>query len=172
MADKYDIILSLSYLLISLVFRFLTYLFLLSLHSLTQLLEACVKNCGKPLHQELGKFRFLNELIRMISPKVVCFTFEVHAFGCALLLVRVLLACLLLCLWLCCLNWQYLANEISENTKKKVKELLYSWKIGLPHEPKIAEAYEMLKKQGETGWIALLWGGVLLPKILCMLGVE
>ena len=35
-----------------------------------QLLEACVKNCGKPLHQELGKFRFLNDLIRLISPKV------------------------------------------------------------------------------------------------------
>ena len=35
-----------------------------------QLLEACVKNCGQRFHQELGKFRFLNELIRMISPKV------------------------------------------------------------------------------------------------------
>ncbi len=35
-----------------------------------QLLEACVKNCGQKFHQELGKFKFLNELIRMISPKV------------------------------------------------------------------------------------------------------
>ena len=35
-----------------------------------QLLEACVKNCGQRFHQELGKFRFLNELIRMLSPKV------------------------------------------------------------------------------------------------------
>ena len=35
-----------------------------------QVLEACVKNCGRKFHQELGKFRFLNELIRMISPKV------------------------------------------------------------------------------------------------------
>ena len=35
-----------------------------------QLLEACVKNCGKRFHQELGKFRFLNEMIRSISPKV------------------------------------------------------------------------------------------------------
>ena len=26
--------------------------------------------------------------------------------------------------------------------------MLYSWKIGLPSEAKIAEAYEMLKKQG------------------------
>ena len=35
-----------------------------------QLLEACVKNCGQKFHQELGKFKFLNELIRLISPKV------------------------------------------------------------------------------------------------------
>lgn len=38
--------------------------------SVVQLLEACVKNCGKRFHQELGKFRFLNEMIRSISPKV------------------------------------------------------------------------------------------------------
>ncbi|OWF37796.1 ADP-ribosylation factor-binding protein GGA1-like [Mizuhopecten yessoensis] len=31
--------------------------------------EACVKNCGKLFHQELGKFRFLNEMIKVVSPK-------------------------------------------------------------------------------------------------------
>ena len=30
-------------------------------------LEACVKNCGHMFHQELGKFRFLNEVIKMLS---------------------------------------------------------------------------------------------------------
>ena len=35
-----------------------------------QVLEACVKNCGQRFHQELGKFKFLNELIRLLSPKV------------------------------------------------------------------------------------------------------
>ena len=35
-----------------------------------QVLEACVKNCGQRFHAELGKFRFLNEIIRMLSPKV------------------------------------------------------------------------------------------------------
>ena len=35
-----------------------------------QVLEACVKNCGQRFHAELGKFRFLNEVIRMLSPKV------------------------------------------------------------------------------------------------------
>lgn len=29
-----------------------------------------MKNCGQRFHQELGKFKFLNELIRLISPKV------------------------------------------------------------------------------------------------------
>ena len=35
-----------------------------------QVLEACVKNCGKRFHQEIGKFRFLNEIIKVVSPKV------------------------------------------------------------------------------------------------------
>ncbi|XP_021067824.1 ADP-ribosylation factor-binding protein GGA3 isoform X2 [Mus pahari] len=32
-------------------------------------LEACMKNCGRRLHNEVGKFRFLNELIKVVSPK-------------------------------------------------------------------------------------------------------
>ncbi|KAK2160731.1 hypothetical protein LSH36_127g04020 [Paralvinella palmiformis] len=32
-------------------------------------LEACVKNCGRRFHQEIGKFRFLNEVIKVVSPK-------------------------------------------------------------------------------------------------------
>lgn len=34
--------------------------------------------------------------------------------------------------------------------KNKILELLYSWTVGLPEEVKIAEAYQMLKKQGEA----------------------
>ncbi|KAH0629483.1 hypothetical protein JD844_011573 [Phrynosoma platyrhinos] len=33
-------------------------------------LEACMKNCGGRFHNEVGKFRFLNELIKVVSPKV------------------------------------------------------------------------------------------------------
>lgn len=33
--------------------------------------------------------------------------------------------------------------------KSKILELMYSWTLGLPHEVKISEAYQMLKKQGE-----------------------
>ncbi|XP_006865268.1 PREDICTED: ADP-ribosylation factor-binding protein GGA1 isoform X2 [Chrysochloris asiatica] len=74
-------------------------------------LETCMKSCGKRFHDEVGKFRFLNELIKVVSPK-------------------------------------YLGSRTSEKVKNKVLELLYSWTVGLPEEAKIAEAYQMLKKQG------------------------
>ncbi|XP_028268793.1 ADP-ribosylation factor-binding protein GGA1-like [Parambassis ranga] len=32
-------------------------------------LETCMKSCGKRFHSEVGKFRFLNELIKVVSPK-------------------------------------------------------------------------------------------------------
>ncbi|XP_061495048.1 ADP-ribosylation factor-binding protein GGA1 [Rhineura floridana] len=74
-------------------------------------LEACMKSCGKRFHDEVGKFRFLNELIKVVSPK-------------------------------------YLGSRTPEKVKSKILELLYSWTLGLPHEVKITEAYQMLKKQG------------------------
>ncbi|XP_034499753.1 ADP-ribosylation factor-binding protein GGA1 isoform X3 [Ailuropoda melanoleuca] len=70
-----------------------------------------MKSCGKRFHDEVGKFRFLNELIKVVSPK-------------------------------------YLGSRTSEKVKNKISELLYSWTVGLPEEVKIAEAYQMLKKQG------------------------
>ncbi|XP_018605263.1 ADP-ribosylation factor-binding protein GGA3-like isoform X2 [Scleropages formosus] len=39
-----------------------------ALQALT-VLEACMNNCGTPFHKEVGKFRFLNELIKVLSPK-------------------------------------------------------------------------------------------------------
>ncbi|KAK3725017.1 hypothetical protein QZH41_017481 [Actinostola sp. cb2023] len=35
----------------------------------SKLIEVCVKNCGARFHQEIGKFKFLNELIKMLSTK-------------------------------------------------------------------------------------------------------
>ena len=32
-------------------------------------LEACVKSCGPVFHAEIGKFKFLNEMIKLVSPK-------------------------------------------------------------------------------------------------------
>ena len=45
---------------------------------------------------------------------------------------------------------QYLGTRAPEAVKKKVLEMMYSWTVGLPDELKIADAYQMLKKQGET----------------------
>lgn len=36
---------------------------------LAKVLEACVKSCGENIHAIVGKFRFLNEIIKMVSPK-------------------------------------------------------------------------------------------------------
>ncbi|XP_017272303.1 ADP-ribosylation factor-binding protein GGA1 [Kryptolebias marmoratus] len=74
-------------------------------------LETCMQNCGKRFHGEVGKFRFINELIKVVSPK-------------------------------------YLGSRAPEAVKKKVLEMLYSWTVRFPDETKIAEAYQMLKKQG------------------------
>ena len=43
---------------------------------------------------------------------------------------------------------QYLGGQTPPVVKNKIKALLYSWKVGLPTEGKIADAYEMLKKEG------------------------
>ncbi|ELK12105.1 ADP-ribosylation factor-binding protein GGA2 [Pteropus alecto] len=39
-----------------------------ALHALT-VLETCVTHCGEKFHSEVAKFRFLNELIKVLSPK-------------------------------------------------------------------------------------------------------
>ncbi|KAI5617732.1 ADP-ribosylation factor-binding protein GGA1, partial [Silurus asotus] len=81
-----------------------------ALQALT-LLEVCMNNCGKRFHSEAAKFRFLNELIKVLSPK-------------------------------------YLGVCSTEQVKQRVTEVLYSWTQWLKDEPKVQEAYSMLKKQG------------------------
>ncbi|XP_028914528.1 ADP-ribosylation factor-binding protein GGA2 [Ornithorhynchus anatinus] len=39
-----------------------------ALHALT-VLETCINHCGERFHDEVAKFRFLNELIKVLSPK-------------------------------------------------------------------------------------------------------
>lgn len=43
---------------------------------------------------------------------------------------------------------QYLGNQMSAKVKQRCIELLYGWSQVLPHEPKIKEAYQMLRRQG------------------------
>lgn len=51
-----------------------------------------------------------------------------------------------LCLSPC--SFQYLAHRSPKKSKEKIIELLFRWSIELKNEPKIFEAYQMLKKQG------------------------
>lgn len=81
-----------------------------ALQALT-VLEACMNNCGKRFHSEAAKFRFLNELIKVLTPK-------------------------------------YFGAWTPQNVKDRVTEVLYGWTLWLKDEPKIQEAYCMLKKQG------------------------
>ena len=43
---------------------------------------------------------------------------------------------------------QYMGSQVSDRVRLKCIELLYGWSQVLPHEPKVKEAYEMLKRQG------------------------
>ncbi|KAK7929612.1 hypothetical protein WMY93_006007 [Mugilogobius chulae] len=74
-------------------------------------LEVCMNECGPKFHCEVAKFRFLNELIKVLSVKY---------FG----------------LW------------SPEKVKQRLVEVLYGWTLWLRDQPKIQEAYDMLKKQG------------------------
>ncbi|XP_072320176.1 ADP-ribosylation factor-binding protein GGA2-like [Eucyclogobius newberryi] len=80
-----------------------------ALQALT-VLEACMNECGPKFHCEVGKFRFLNELIKVLSPK-------------------------------------YFGVWSPEKVKERLVEVLYGWTLWLRDQPKIQEAYEMLKKQ-------------------------
>uniref|UniRef100_A0A665THG3 ADP-ribosylation factor-binding protein GGA3-like n=1 Tax=Echeneis naucrates TaxID=173247 RepID=A0A665THG3_ECHNA len=81
-----------------------------ALQALT-VLEACMNNCGEKFHREAAKFRFLNELIKLLTPK-------------------------------------YFGAWTPQTVKDRVTEVLYGWTLWLKDEPKILEAYKMLKKQG------------------------
>jgi len=70
-----------------------------------------MNKCGPSFHAEVGKFRFLNEMIKLVSPK-------------------------------------YLGEQTPPAVRQRVLHLMFSWTLEYPHEPKIKEAYHMLRKQG------------------------
>ncbi|CAK9290152.1 unnamed protein product [Gordionus sp. m RMFG-2023] len=72
-------------------------------------LKMAAEKCGSSFHKEIGMFRFLNNLIKLIFPK-------------------------------------YLGNLTSEKVKTEICKLLYSWTTSI-NEPKIIEAFDMLKQQ-------------------------
>lgn len=96
-----------------------------------------MKNCGRRFHNEVGKYRFLNELIKIVSPKVSDFQM---LFVCTSNIKSIL--------YFINFYLQYLGDSAPEKVKMKIVEMLYSWTIAFPNEAKINEAYQTLKRQG------------------------
>ena len=83
------------------------------------------------MHMVIGKFKFLNECIKMVSPKVPAASLAAvlaHSHHCPLL--------------------QYHENRPAP-VIQKVLYLVRIWAHNLPDETKVKEVYNMLKKQGE-----------------------
>jgi len=112
-----------------------------------------MKNCGRRFHNEVGKYRFLNELIKVVSPKVSSLQIGLKWKAC----------------WLCVLpfslfltpppppkknlsRFQYMGESAPEKVKMKIVEMLYSWTVAFPNETKIGEAYQTLRRQGVLRW--------------------
>lgn len=96
-----------------------------------------MKNCGRRFHKEVGKYRFLNELIKVVSPKVSSH-FRLRKTVLSLHPVLLSLPSSL----------QYMGDSSPEKVKMKIVEMLYSWTVAFPNETKIGEAYQTLKSQG------------------------
>lgn len=76
-----------------------------------QFLEECMDCCGTRFTQEVGKFKFLNELIKLVSRK-------------------------------------HLGDKTPKEIQDRILDILFTWTSKYQSEPKIKEAYDMLKKQG------------------------
>lgn len=103
-----------------------------------------MKNCGRRFHNEVGKYRFLNELIKVVSPKVSSLQMEFYFRQFKVCCLAVPLARLFF-ITTC---FQYMGDSAPEKVKMKIVEMLYSWTVAFPNEAKISEAYQTLKRQG------------------------
>ncbi|CAG0888012.1 unnamed protein product [Cyprideis torosa] len=73
-----------------------------------KLLDTCLSQCGSRFLSEVGKFRFLNELVKVVSPR-------------------------------------YLGDKLPVSVKQAVIEMMFVWSQKHVSEPKIKEAYDMLR---------------------------
>lgn len=87
-----------------------------------------MKRGGYKIAEEIGKFRFLNEIIKIVSPKVII----------SIIIVISMLIILL---------FQYLAYRTSPCVRQRIVELIFLWSMEFKELPKIFEAYQMLKVQ-------------------------
>eukprot|EP01135_Chromosphaera_perkinsii_P005238 Nk52_evm7s327 gene=Nk52_evmTU7s327 len=74
-------------------------------------LDTCSKNSGRGFQDVIGKFKFLNELIKLVSRKYY--------------------------------------SDTPDIVRRKILEIIQGWTMTLPDQPKIKEAYDMLKRQGQ-----------------------
>src|SRR5699024_9320254 len=95
-----------------------------ALQALT-VMEKVVKRGGYRIADEVGKFRFLNEVIKIVSSKVLC------AFVCNILIFKLKNFAFLF--------KQYLAYRISEKVRLRIVELIFAWSMEFKELPKIFE---------------------------------
>eukprot|EP00126_Sphaerothecum_destruens_P002036 Sdes_comp15483_c0_seq1m4401 len=79
-------------------------------------LETAAKESGKAFQDVVGKFKFLNELIKLVSRKY--------------------------------------NTDTPDSVRRKILELIQNWTRTLPDQPKVREAFDMLKRQGQDFTIA------------------
>lgn len=88
------------------------------------MLEYIAEHSTITLQQELGRNRFLNELAKMLSPKV---------------LINKKME----------INKQYDAGRCPEAVKVRISEIFHDWAKMFPNQPKISIAYNTLFKKGK-----------------------
>ena len=96
-----------------------------------------MRSAGPAVHNAVGKFRFLNELIKLVSPKVC--EHRKSLMWTSRWLPRNIYSTLL---------FQYTPNTPKELVDRILFDMNY-WSYNLPDLVKIHEACHMMKEQGE-----------------------
>lgn len=122
-----------------------------------------MKNCGRRFHNEVAKYRFLNELIKVVSPKVSSVPVAYSQSEQVIHSLDFEPDCPPYCSHQHFAS-QYMGDSAPEKVKLKIVEMLYSWTAAFPGETKISEAYQTLKRQGAWRFLVLsLWNNTRIP---------
>lgn len=113
-----------------------------------------MKNCGRRFHNEVAKYRFLNELIKVVSPKVSSVPVAYSQSEQVIHSLDLEPDCPPYCSHQHFAS-QYMGDSAPEKVKLKIVEMLYSWTAAFPGETKISEAYQTLKRQGAWRFLVL-----------------
>jgi hypothetical protein len=95
----------------------------------------------------IGKFKFLNELIKLVSTKVCASPYGLHTWAlCPRYVWPIAYGNDATITSFCTPHAQYY-TDTPEPIKRRILGMIQDWKNTL-NQPKITEAYEMLKRQG------------------------